>query len=199
MRHLGKQSGFTLVEVIMASAIFVTAMVAVADMFASINNSQRKTQSIQETSTDARFAFEAMAREARLAAIDYSYYSGSLSASGESVLALRNTTNQPIRFSTQTDPAICPSGSSACLAVCIVETCTTGDWVSLTPKNVEVGYLLFYIEPLLSPFVSVGSGFQSNIQPRVTIVMQTSSTKQDDASQGDLRMQTTVSSRRYLR
>ncbi|MGB0757705.1 MAG: PilW family protein [Patescibacteria group bacterium] len=198
MKYKAHNKGFTLVEVLVASAIFVTTTVLVADIFVRTNDTQRKTQAIQETATDARFAFEAVSREARLGEIDYDYYSGSIDVAGESELALRNTQSDPIRFGLQTTG--CPSGSTSCLSVCIQETCTGSDWVPLSPSGIEVTSLNFLIQPDQSPFEVTGSDtYNNNIQPRITIIMTTENTTSDARELATFTMQTTVSSRFYRR
>ncbi len=200
MHFFNKNKGFTLIEVLIASAVFVTATALIADIFVRTNDTQRRTQGIQATATDARFAFESMAREARLGEIDYDYYGGTVDVSGgETELAIKTTENNSVRFGLQTDSTICPTGTTSCLAVCLVNTCTTSDWNPITPKGVNVTDLLFYIYPDKSPFVAVGSGFSNNSQPRVTMIMTTENITTDDVSKAVFTMQTTVSTRVYKR
>ena len=200
MKFFNKNNkGFTLIEVLIASSIFVTVTVLVSDIFVRINKVQRRTQGIQTTATDARFAFETMAREARLGEIDYDYYGGTVDVSGgETVLAITTTNQDKVRFGLQTG-SICPTGTTSCLAVCLVDTCTTSDWQPLTPKGINVTNLLFYIHPDVSPFVAGGTGFSNNYQPRVTMLMTTENITNDDVSKATFTIQTTVSTRVYKR
>ena len=193
------QRGFTLVEILVATSIFVTATVLVTDIFVRTNKVQRKTQGIQTTATDARFAFETIVREARLGEIDYSYYSsGTVSVdTGETVLALTTATQDKVRFGLRND--VCPVGSTKCLAVCLVDTCTSSNWTAITPQGVNVTKLKFYIYPDKDPFVVTGSTFNNNFQPRVTISMTTENITTDAVSKATFTMQTTVSSRVYKR
>lgn len=199
MKFFNKNNGFTLIEVLIASSIFVTVTVLVSDIFVRTNEVQRRTQGIQTTATDARFAFESMAREVRLGEIDYTYYGGTVDvAGGETDLAITTTNQDKVRFGLQTG-AVCPVGSTSCLAVCLVDTCAAGDWQPLTPKGINVTNLLFYIYPDVSPFVVVGSGFPNNSQPRVTMLMTTENITTDDVSKAVFTIQTTVSTRVYKR
>jgi len=191
--------GFTLIEIMVATAIFVTATVMVTDIFVRVNNAQRKTQGIQITATDARFAFEVMAREARLGEIDYSYYpSSAVDVDGVDELALMNNENDPIRFGLRGD--VCPTGTTSCLAVCLSDTCAlTTDWTAITPRGVDVTNLQFFIYPDQDPFVFSGSGFNSNQQPLVTMTMTSKNVTNDATEEVTFVIQTTVSTRIYKR
>ncbi len=192
------KKGFTLIEILVASAIFVTATVMVTDIFVRVNNVQRKTQGIQTTATDARFSFEVMAREARVSEIDYLYYGGTVNLDGETELALITASQDTIRFGLQSGAA-CPTGTTSCLAICITNTCAAGDWESITPQGINISNLIFYIYPDVSPFIVSGLGYDNNSQPRVTIVMTTTNITNDEVERASFTIQTTVSTRIYKR
>lgn len=202
MNFLNKSKGFTLMEVVLATAIFAVATVAVSDIFVRVNKAQRKTQGIQETASDARFAIESIARTIRLSEIDYDYYGGAVNVLGENILALRSGSDTPIKFSRQ-NGSVCPENSASvyCLAVCLEESCLTSDWQSLTPRGVDLALLNFLIYPLQSPykFDSLTGSYKTDTQPRVTIISNTENITAAASDQKSFWVQTTVSTRIYKR
>lgn len=194
------QKGFTIIEIVIATAIFATVSVIVGDLFLIVSKTQQKTKGIQRTASDARFAMEHLARQMRMGEIDYAYY-GSPVAVPSAVLALRTVDDFPLRFSRQTG-SVCPDGGVyGCAAVCTQESCGVGSWQPVTPKGIDVTALSFYIAPLEDPFVfdTTLGDYKYDIQPRVTIVMQTENITLKDVDKKVLRLQTTVSSRTYKR
>jgi len=197
------KKGFTLIEVLIATAIFATATVVISDIFIRTNKAQRKTQGIQQTASDARFAIESIVRTARLSEIDYDFYGGNVSATGESVLALRTTADTPIKFSRQSG-SICPDNNASiyCLAVCSKESCSNdSDWDPITPRGINVPLLNFLIFPLSSPFEfdNITGDYKSDVQPRVTIISQTENITASSVERKQFNIQTSVSTRIYKR
>lgn len=196
------QHGFSLFEVMLAIALFVTATAVIADVFIQTNRAQRTTKGIVTAASDARFALESLARTARLSMIDYDYYAnGIVQDDGESVLALRSGSGTAIKFSQQTGTVCGADVTNTCLAVCFLETCIddSADWTALTPESVVVPNLRFMIYPTSSPFDFTTAGVRPDAQPRVTIIMTSENDTQDPSQQKSLRLQTTVSSRVYDR
>lgn len=60
------KKGFTLIEVLVALAVFSTAVTIVTDVFLMSAKAQRKILATQRLQADARFVLETMAREARM-------------------------------------------------------------------------------------------------------------------------------------
>ena len=184
------ESGFTLVEVLVAIAIFVSSITAISAIFAYSSKSQRTTEAISEVQSDARFAMEVMAQSIRRGSIDYasSQYEGSIDSNPQAVLVLRDNANNQIWFKR----AI--SGSTG--VVQMSETGEDGEWFDITPSDVDIDLLKFYLSPLTDPFSANPS---INIQPKVTIVMTTSSATDVGEHLLPTFLQTTVSSRQYVR
>jgi len=182
------QSGFTLVEMLVAIAIFVTSLTAVSAIFMYSNKSQRATEVISEVQSDARFALEVMAQQIRKSSIDYasSQYGGIIDSNPEEVLVLRDSNNNQVWFR-----------RSASSGRGIIEMSENGTaWVDLTPPDIKIDLLKFYISPSEDPF---SSNPNSNKQPLVTIVMASSSTDYAGENIVPAFLQTTVSSRQYIR
>jgi prepilin-type N-terminal cleavage/methylation domain-containing protein len=182
------KSGFTLVEMLVAIAIFVTALTAVSAIFTFSNKSQRTTQALSDTQSDARFALEVMAQNIRRGSIDYASteYGGTIASNPQDVLVLRDTNNNQVWFKKVT------SGTQG-----VAQMSEDGStWVDLTPPDVSVALLKFYISPATDPFLASPV---TNQQPLVTITMVTSSTADAGESLLPTYIQTTVASRQYIR
>lgn len=63
--------GFTLLEILVVMAIFLTLTVVVTDIFMMILKSQNQTSIREKTLSDLRFTMETIARQIRTAEIDY--------------------------------------------------------------------------------------------------------------------------------
>jgi len=187
-KKINNNSGFTLVEILVAMSIFVTAMIAVTAIFSFSNQTQRTTQAVQELQSDARFAMEIMAQQIRRSSIYYAstQYGGSISSNPQDVLVLLNNNNEQAWFRRGV------SGSQG-----ILEISSDGSaWEQVSPPEINVDLLKFYISPSSNPFISNPT---VNIQPKVTIVMRTSNTSRGGENLSPNYLQTTVSSRQYLR
>lgn len=196
-----KNSGFTLIETLVALAIFSTATMIALSIFISANTLQQKTIAIQKGQSDARYALELIARKIRLGEIDYEYYNqyyGGIT-SPMTELALRDSNGLPARFKLENNIIkMCSSFSQAGLTNTQSETCS-GAWVNITPDNIYINNLKFYIAPDENPLALDENGaYLAYDQGRVTIVLE--STVNPNTSQSySTHFQTTVSSRVYKR
>ena len=181
------QRGFTLVEILVTMAIFTTAMTTVTNIFMLSNRAQRKTQAWQQSESDARFAMEVMAQAVRRGRVDYAYYGGIIAANPQTVLALLDNNGQSIRFQKVL------AGSVGVLQIS-QDGGTT--WADLTPAGVSVNTVAFYLAPGTDPFADPPA---NNLQPLITIAMSTSNTSVEGATIPPTFLQTTVSSRDYIR
>lgn len=190
------KKGFTLVEMMVVLAIFSIATVVIVDIFMTASRAQRRTLAIQKIQTDAQYSLEAMAREIRMDSIDYAWsgYVGGINIPDEE-LALRDADDNSIIF--KKDSANCPTGTTNCLAVSLNGGTT---WASITSKGINVEDLKFYIDPPVDPFkVNAGYTYDSDHQPRVTIVLVTKGVGGRPDEQKTVYLQTTVSNRIYRR
>lgn len=93
MKNISLQKGFTLVEMIVALAIFtIVAMVAVGALL-KITDANRKSLTLKTTINNLNFALESMSREIRVGA-DY-YITNNIS---EPIDSIDNPTNSKIDF-----------------------------------------------------------------------------------------------------
>lgn len=200
-----KKRGFTVMETVVVLAIFSIAATYSLAIFVQSNQVQKRTANIQRALSDARYVLEVMAREVRMGHIDYSYYEEegiSLAQSnmplpqGDEILAIRDVDNNPIRF----QRAESSPDSERYVIKLYYEV---GDeWLDITPEDLNITRLDFYISPEDDPFEWIFGGYLNNKQPRVTIVLETESLHFEGGADSESRLshfQTTVTSRKYAR
>ena len=62
--------GFTLIEILVAMAVFGLVITAITGIFVSIANAQRKAAALQSTQEASRFMLESMAKEIRMSVLN---------------------------------------------------------------------------------------------------------------------------------
>jgi len=185
-------AGFTIMETIMVLGVFTIATTYALAIFVQSNTVQKRTANIQRTLVDARYVMEVMAREFRMGQIDYDYYGGPL-PSPAAELYLLDINNNPVRFRRFVNEQ---SGNGT------VQLFFGGNWLDVTPPDLNISRLDFYLSPPEDPFVWNGSGYNSNQQPALTIILTSKSLHQEGGLLQDPReghFQTTVTSRKYVR
>lgn len=188
--------GFTLVEMMIVLAIFSVTTVVIVDIFMMASKASRRTLAIERVQSDARYSLEAVAREIRMDMIyyDWSGYAGGIAAP-EDELALKDADDNLIIFKKSVND--CPSGTTNCLVVSLDGGVT---WASITSKGNNVEDLKFYIDPAVDPFkVNEQYTYNSDNQPRVTIVLVTKGVGGRPDEQQTIYLQTTISNRIYRR
>ena len=190
-------AGFTLVEVVVALGIFSIATTYAVSIFVQSNQVQKRTANIQKITSDARYVLEVMSREVRLDHLDYNYAGYTLPLTGaQAELALLDVNNQPVRFKRTDDGT-----GRFIVQVCEADNCDNDVYYDITPNDLTVEKLDFYVSPAADPFVweAQQGGYANNQQPRVTIIMQTRSTRADLPIPKVINFQTTVTERKYAR
>ena len=74
MKELKQQKGFTLLEMLVVSAIFIMALSSMVMIFVETNKAQKRLANSEKLQADTRYLVELMAREIRNNTIDYSFY-----------------------------------------------------------------------------------------------------------------------------
>jgi len=190
------KKGFTLVEMMVVLAIFSVATVVIVDIFMMAGKAQRRILAIEKIQSDARYSVEAIFKEIKMDMIDYGWagYVGGITLP-EDTLALLDADNNSIIFKKSEND--CPPGGTACLVVSLDGGLT---WASITSEGNNVEDLKFYIDPVVNPFVlNAGNTYDSDNQPRVTVVLVTKGIGGRAEEQQTIYLQTTVSSRIYRR
>lgn len=197
LKKIQNNSAFTLVEVVVALGIFSIAATYAIGIFVQSNQAQKRTANIQRLTSDARYVMEVMAREVRLGHFDYSYQGYLLPLSGaQTELAVLDASNQPIRFKRA------DSGNGRfSVQVCTGVDCSGDVYYNITPDDLTVTKLAFYVTPARDPFVwQTGIlDYDFNVQPMVTIIMETQSLSSELPEPKTSNFQTTVTERKYVR
>ncbi|MBI5037300.1 MAG: prepilin-type N-terminal cleavage/methylation domain-containing protein [Candidatus Kerfeldbacteria bacterium] len=153
-RH--NQSGFTLIEMIVAMAIFTVTVLVATNVYLLVSNSQRRALASQKILDDVRALFETMTQEVRLGTINYDYYESQgtdlhpAAGSGVDTLALRSQSGELVFFRHATDRV------QYCTEVTAGECDTAGTgWLDVTPVGVNIEALSFTITPSADPFANI--------------------------------------------
>lgn len=194
MRRKANPPGFSLIEMLVVVVLFSLAMMIIGQIFASFNRLHRKIANRALLSEDLRFATELLVRAARNQAISYSPaplpHDSQLrlvQASGDELIVKRSEVG---------DAACADLSTVACL---LMSTDGGVSWAPLTGKRVHVEQFDVYVYPTQSPFAAVGGSYPNNAQPFATFVIQARYMADRLPDQVVGHVQTTVSSRVYLR
>ena len=184
---VSRHTGFTLVEVLVSTAIFSVVMVIALGALLSLAEANRKAQTLSVAINNMSAALDSMSRAIRTGVAYHCGSSGSISTQD-------CTTTAETYFSFQ-------AADGSHVAYCLLGTaimreiknsgansaCNSNNFVALTPPNVTITKLQFYV---------VGSTKGDAIQPKVTILLSGSvpvSVKQTSV----FNIQTTVTQRIY--
>ncbi|HOX97131.1 MAG TPA: type II secretion system protein [bacterium] len=186
------KKGFTLAEMIVVMFIFSLLSVVIAGIFVQFFNTENRSFISQKLSSDMRFTLEMIAREVRMGNIDYrvtGYYGGTVPKPTDT-LAILDANGDQILFGLA--GADCQTTSD-----CYVFVRRGGVDYRVTPDDLAVNQLIFYVSPIVDPFTLQADGhYLAEDQPRVLVVLE-----EKDAKTGEinLKMQTAVSSKIYQR
>jgi len=183
--------GYTLVELLIVTAIFTIAMTILSQTYISFNQLHRKVANRAVLGQDMRYIMEFFIRAARNLPIDYS---ASIPAKDDK-LTFVVFGFVPVTLAKRSAPDCTDTTVSSCLAFSV----SGGPWSQLTSNRVEVTNFDVYVRPAVSPFVPVGGNYPNNTQPFVTINLGLKYKAERVKDEVTLQAQTSVSSRLYLR
>ncbi len=144
--------GFTLIEAVVATAVFAFTIVSILGVYVATTKLDRKSRAERAVSQNGRFIMEFLAKEIRNGTIDYSSYPGG-TVSTTTDLFLENQANELEHLFKSGNDMILNKGSN----------------VNMNSASVKVTKLDFYIKPVGNPF-TVAKTF--NEQPHVTVILQ---------------------------
>jgi prepilin-type N-terminal cleavage/methylation domain-containing protein len=186
--------GFSIMEMMIAMALFAMIMLIVAQTYVSFNGLHRKIANRSVLSQDLRFTMELLVRAARNRPISYV----TPPAARASELRLMQTNGVEMIFrKTVAGDAVCADIPTVACLVLSTDGGTT--WVPLTGKRINVEQFDVYVRPSVSPFNLVGPSYPNNTQPFVTFNIRERYMAESVKEREVLQSQTTVSSRVYLR
>lgn len=191
-----RQHGFSLVELLVVLGLFVSVLTILGQIFSSITQLQKRIAVRQKLIQEARHVLDVLVDEVRGGRIDYAAYGAvSLEAPPPGLpLRLRGRDGNTLQFASDT---ACPTLEST---PCVVITRGSGSPIAMTGPGVRVSDLRFLIDPPRDPFaLNPSLGYQTNIQPRVTIFLTLDVAEPGLRNRFPLRVQTTVTPRAYLR
>jgi len=148
--------GFTLIEAVVATALFAFVVSSIIGVYISTIQLDRKTRALRTVAQNARFISEYLAKEVRNGTIDYGSYSGGL-VSGANDLYLEDQTN--------TIEHIYLNGTDLFLDKNGVST-------NLNTATTQITNLKFYVSPIGDPYTSTKN---YNEQPHVTMLLEVTS------------------------
>lgn len=161
--------GFTLIEVLVASTIFVLLISIVTGIFLGVVAAQRKTVAIRTLQDSVRFAIEAMSRDIRTG-YGFSLY-------GPHELRFTSTIGGRIQqVSYRLNGSVLEKG--------IPDGAGGYTFLALTPPNVTIDYLYFYLQ---------GEALGDGRQPLITITLGASAGQ--GGQETKINIQTTLSQR----
>jgi len=155
IQHPASRKGFTLIEMLVALAIFSTALVVISNIFVLAGRAQNKAAEIEKVHSGARLAMETMVREIRAGKINYNKYLNNINLAGEDELALLDAEGRSIIFY----GGDCINDSSRkCLKISINDGQEAPKVADITSNDSKLIDLKFYIRPLSDPFMPLPAG-----------------------------------------
>lgn len=199
---LKSQKGFTLAEMVVVMVVFSLLSVALAGIFVQFFNVEKHGYALQKISSDMRFTLEMITREVRMGNIDYRLtgYYGKTVPSPTDTLAILDTSDTQTLFGLAGSD--CETTNNCYVYVCRTACGDVANRIRITPDDIAVNNLTFYISPAKDPFTLRIDGTYCelgvcyNEQPRVLVVLEEKDTQTGEVV---VRMQTAVSSKIYKR
>jgi len=186
--------GFSLIEMLVAVTLFSIMVIVISQTFMSFNQLHRKIANRAIVSQDLRFVMEMLVRASRDHAISYAF--APLPRDSQLVLDIGGGQTMIFKKSVIGDSDCGDSPQVSCL---LLSTDNGVTWAPVSAKRVNVERFDVYIQPLLSPFVLVGTSYPNSVQPFVTFNIKETYQADRAIDNASIEAQTTVSSRMYLR
>lgn len=197
-----EKEGFTLVEMLVSIAVFMTVMTIAVGSFISILNANRKSQAMKTVVDNVTFAIDSISRSIKTGQ-DYKCANGTKDSvelltscpDGANFIQYYNSTDgkytQYIFVKTEDiDPDSLGEGNIQ-KRICSLDNGGCGDWQSMTGpvSNINIKNMKFYV---------LGTGtealpYGSKKQPRVIITVEGASGDESVYSNTSFMLQTTVS------
>lgn len=188
--------GFSMTEMLVVVTIFAVASLTIAATHINFTRLHRRTANAEALGEDLRFASELLVRLARNNTVDYPPLPQSLSASSTLVLVSSTDGSGLIVKRFGSSDAACTGLDAACLGL---SRDGGASWGPITGKNVNIDRFDVYVTPSADPFEATGIGtYDNDLQPRMTLVIDATYLAPALES-ATLSLQTTVTSRIYLR
>ncbi len=184
--------GFTLVEMLVSIAVFMSVMVVAAGSLVSIINENDKAQNIKSVVDNVTFAIDSISRNLRSGSdfscipTNGSSFSGDCSTGGQTIRYWNSTDGAYTEYRFVDSGSISSStGNIQRASGCDVSGVCTTSWQSITAPtaNVTISNMVFYV-----------LGTTAGFQPRVLVTVSGTITSKD-GTKTEFTMQTTASER----
>jgi len=179
--------GFTLVEMLVAMAVFGILSGVILAIFVNVNNLQRNIASYQRLQNDGRYIIERVAREIRGRELDYD----TMRSNG----LISDANNE-------TDHLVFREDEIGNLVELMFEPSSLDfqyinniEFDNLNAGDIDIVDVKFLVYPADDP----ATDFTINVQPRVTVLLKLKNNVPNPRFQKDLTLQTTISSKVYKR
>lgn len=190
-RPFENQTGFTLMEIVVATTLFVVTLTLMLSLFNYTLKINRRTEALRQASQGMRNFTEYLTKEIRNGKIDYS-----------GTVAPCATDYDTVTGYTDYLGIVGPSGENVCFKWSAANGGTLQRYSSnlsvqnINPSNMKITVAKFHVRPLCNPFDTCYSGNYPAIQPFATIVLQFSVTLPSGETR-TIPYQTTISTDQY--
>ncbi|MFH0819999.1 MAG: prepilin-type N-terminal cleavage/methylation domain-containing protein [bacterium] len=204
MYYKQKQVGFTLLEMIVVLGIFSIVVVVISSILNSIFLSRKVIVAREKLQSDSNSIIEIISRDFRTARLYYPWYSDSNPLAGELTatnptesLALIDQNGNMVIYRKSQNQGNCGERTpDVCLVVAVGTESEFGllTWTNVTPQDVNLVDVKFYLEPIRDPF-DITNGIDK--QPLVAIILKTEAQAGNSQNKVSGFIQTSISSRFY--
>ncbi len=187
MRALSKnQNGFTLIEAIVATALFAITVSSIVGIYVSTLKINRRTDTIRTATETARFLSEFLSKEVRNGQIDYygpwqSPCSGTLSAVASKLAIVNTDGDHECFYLGDSNGAYNTAGPNLWLIK------NSNPAAKVNGSNVAIPAFNVYLSPTINPYAS-----GSSVEPSVSI-LGTVKANPDPADNISIPFETTIS------
>jgi len=184
--HINKNSGFSLIEILVTIGLFSLVMTISSAIFINVNNLEQQTSNMAKLQNEGRYMLEKMGKEIRGRELDYEAMKAEIDpATGE--------TKTLIFKSDEYGETYMLSFDQADSAIIITAKSGLGESrANLNSSEVAVDQFKFIITPVEAP-----DSDNPTVQSRVTIMMVIKNKNVPEKYRKTLALQTTISSKIY--
>jgi len=190
------RKAFSLIEIIIAMALFLTVVLLISDVFLGVSRTEEKTLVSTKVANDLSHSLTQLEDLVRNKTINYEKYGGSVAlAQNELNLLDENGKNIVVKVA-----AGYPNAENTVLYVDYSDIDAENSY-ALTPNDIKITKLTFFISPEKDPYKldPVTQLFGADEQPRITVAISAISTAGVESARKQIDMQTTISLRQYGR
>lgn len=186
-------TGFTLMELLVALALFAMTAGVMTDLFLSASRQQARTAAMTRVQGDARLVMETIARTVREGTVAYD------ADAPDGTLALRDGDGESVWFDRSSTG--CGTDAPACIRIGRSDGVGAMEWAPLTGSGIDARTFDIVVIPLSDPYAANADDgtYASNAQPTVTVAIALAATTGRPDARPTIEAQTTVVSRVYRR